>query len=198
MRNLARDRRGIAAVEFAVVTPLLLVLVVAFIDMVQVGRGHLRVQSTATQIGQAISQCNRVSAGDETQLMNLAQRLLGPFASPGKGYAVVVTVIGRDAQNNAFTWPMQRTTSGFTAPVSLGSQLPPNITVGRNEAFFRTEVWADVDTMFFSSRVALLADKYMESRTPLSRASGSAFHMTRAPNVADLRTKRPSNAEECL
>lgn len=197
MRNLARDRRGIAAVEFALVTPVLLMLTVGFIDMVQVGRGHLRVQSTATQIGQVVSQCNRVSRGDETQIMDLAQRLLGPFAGAGKGWAVVVTAIGRDAQNNAFTWSMRRTTTGFT-PVSLGAQLPPNVTVGRNEAFFRTEVWADVETTFFSSMSDSLVHLLGNRPTTFDRASGSAFHITRAPSVADLRAQTNNTAEECL
>lgn len=197
MRKPVPDRRGVAGVEFALAAPVLMMLFLGFVDVVQFGRGHLRVQSTATQIGQVISQCKKVSRGDETQLMDLAQRLLGPFAAAGKGWAVVVTAIGRDAQNNAFTWTMRKTTSGFT-PASLGSQAPADLALERNQLVFRTEVFADVDTTLFSRKSGLLAG-FLGSRAAFDRATGSALHMTRAASVADLTNQKTSiAAEECL
>jgi len=197
MRNLVPDRRSLAAVEFAVVAPLVMMLFLAFADGVQLGRGHLRVQSTANQIGQVISQCKKVSGGDQAQLMGLAQRLLGPFAASGKKWAVVVTAIGRDAQNAAFTWTMEQKTSGMTT-ASLGAQMPAGLTLERNQLVFRTEVFADVDTMLFSRKTPLLG-QFIGSRASIERAAASAIHMTRSANVTDLRSQETSNAaEECL
>jgi Flp pilus assembly protein TadG len=197
MRNLVRDRRGLAAVEFAVVTPMLMMLFLGFADAVQLGRGHLRVQSTATQLGQVISQCRKVSGGDQRQLMDLAQRLLGPFAGAGKDWAVVVTAIGRDAQNTAFTWTMQQRTSGIT-PASLGAQTPANLTLERNQMVFRTEVFVNVETTFFSKKTPLLAT-FTGSRPTLELAVGRALHMTRSGDVNELASQDTRNTgEECL
>ena len=128
MRRLVRDRRGVAAVELAFLAPGPLLFLIFAGDMVHMGRGHLRVQSAAAQLGQVVSQCRNVSAGDRTELFSLAKRLLGPFATDGK-WGVVITAIGRDADNKAFTWSMQQIQSGYTV-TSQGSTVPPGSPAG--------------------------------------------------------------------
>ena len=54
-----------------------------------------------------MSQCRRITAGDEDQLDALAKQVLGSFAVNPDQYEVVVTAIGRDANNRAFSWPMR-------------------------------------------------------------------------------------------
>jgi hypothetical protein len=196
--RLAEDRRGIAAMEFCMAVPVLLLLFLGFADVVQIGRGHLRAQSTATQIGQIVSQCKRVSAGDETELMGLAQRILGSFGSGGKEWAVRINVFGRDGSDRPFSWatPMRGGAGEVSTTRSKGTAVPDDLTLKAGEVLFRTEVFVDVDTMFFSKKSPFLLGQ-LGPRTDTSLTYGNAVHMSREANTGDLREKR-SGAADCM
>ena len=180
-RRAARDRRGVAAVEFAVAAPFLMLVLLGFSDVVQMGRGHLRVQSAATQIGQIVSQCRQVSKGDEAQLVKLAESILGNVTQGG-GWSVVITAIGRDAQDKPFTWSMPPAPPPSAAQ-SKGSEVPPGLDLRRDQVVFRTDVFAQVKTTFLY-------------RT--GNASGSALHMTRAPSADGLKAQKADAQLDCL
>jgi hypothetical protein len=185
MRRLARDRRGVAALEFVLLGSGVVLLVLGFADVVQFARAHLRVQNAATQIGQIVSQCARVSGGDngdEGELKKLAGSILGSAARAGE-WTLVITAIGRDAEDKAFTWnTLPANPPQVVKDNSKGSQLPAGLALSRDEVVFRTEVFA------------------RPSMTLLPRvgdAFGSALHMTRTPNAGGLKTK-VNGAAECL
>lgn len=196
-RRLAEDRRGIATVEIAVWSPALLLLFLGFSDFVYLGRGQLRAQSAATQIGQIVSQCERVSTDDQTQIMNLAQSILGPFAGTGKEWAVVINVFGRDENNKAFSWPtpMQKK-QGVVETTSTGSAVPTGLTLKASQVLFRTEVFVDVDTMLFS-RMSPFLMSFLGNREQSSKATGTALHMTREANVSGLKAQT-TGAVDCM
>lgn len=188
VRKLARDRRGIAAVEFALIVPVLLLLLVGFLDVAYLARGYLRVQTTATQVGQIISQCATVSSTDDAVITRLAERTLGPFLKPGRGWAVVVTAIGRSAANQPERWwaiDNRGTSSGFATD---GISLPANFSLAAGEAMFRTEVFVQLDSMLFSKANSLLAS-LIGSSNSITTVSSSLLHTSRAPDTSRLRTK---------
>lgn len=179
--------------------PFLFLLLVGFLDVAYVARGHLRVLTTATQVGQIISQCATVASGDETQLMTLAQRTLGPFRKPGKNWGVVVTAIGPDAANQPKQlWVMDNRTAAMKQQPQFatdGTSLPAGFGLTSNKVMFRTEVFVELDSMLFTKANSMLAG-LMGSRNPIANVSGSAMHTSRAPDTSKLNTK--NSAEACL
>lgn len=177
MRRLARDRRGIAALELAVAAPAMGIFLLGFADVVQLGRGHLRTLSTATQIGQIVSQCEQVSKGDERVFKSVASSILGPFgATPD--WALVVTAVGRDAQDKPFTWSMPATLPAIAAGAK-GSKLPSDLVLKRGEVVFQTEVFTSLKTNFM-----------FRSSTPYA----SVLHETRASKTDKLKSQDTANA----
>lgn len=78
LARLRRDRRGVAALEFGLLAPALLLLLLAGFDMVQTLRAQLRVEAVATQLGQIVSRCERlVVPGDTNLLWGHGQRIIG-------------------------------------------------------------------------------------------------------------------------
>lgn len=197
MRPLAEDRRGgIAATEFCCVLPMIMLLMLGYADAIQLGRGHLRMHYTATQLGQIVSQCKRISQGDQTELMKAAARMAGTFAKGGK-LGVVVTAIGRDSQDKPFTWQMGQRPDGLSVK-SEGSQLPPDLTPKANEVVFRTEVFAPVETVFFSAQNGVLRG-LIGQRGASAEAYGRVLHMSRAANADGLKTQnKADSAVDCL
>jgi len=189
----------VAEIEFAFLAPGLLLFLIFAGDMVHMGRGHLRVQSAAAQLGQVVSQCRNVSAGDRAELFSLAKRLLGPFAIDGK-WGVVITAIGRDPDNKAFTWSMQQVPSGYTV-ASQGSTVPAGLTLSANQVVFRTEVVADVASTVFSKAISLPAGLVRTGAGTggMDKASATVVHMTRSPTTAKLKDGIASSGErDCM
>lgn len=204
VRQLAHDRRGVAAVEFAMVLPVLLLLLVGYLDVVHLARGHLRVQTAAAQVGQIISQCTTVSGGeaadgDVGQLRELTRLTLEPFLKTGDSWALVVTAIGRDSSGKPKRlWGTDNRTSAMksnTAFASDGATLPDGYALNVGQVMFRTEVFAELDPTVFTKTINLLAAKMAGFRSVVN-AAGMAMHTSRAPDTSRLNTN--TSTEACL
>ena len=202
MRRLAEDRRGVAVVEFACALPVFMLAMLGFADVVQLGRGHHRVQSTATQIGQIVSQCKSVSKGDETQLVKLAERILGRFAGSGKEWSIQITAEGLDADNRPIRWTVQHVQkpggeTGALTPQTRSNPSQSAYTAQTNEVVYKTQVFALVEAHFFAKNNSAL--QHLIGSHHEGRAFGFAVHTTRTANVNGLTTKNTANAsEDCL
>jgi Flp pilus assembly protein TadG len=112
MRRVNRDRRGVAAVEFAIIAPVLILLALATSDLVQFIRSQLRLDETAVQLGQLVSQCDSISTGDTQQFWNYAQQIIGslgqvtgdPKKTPG---AVIISAVYSQNGANKLAWQVQ-------------------------------------------------------------------------------------------
>ena len=58
-----RDRRGVAASEFALVVPIFVLVLFATADLIRVFRAQLRAETVAVQVGQIVSQCRAITDG---------------------------------------------------------------------------------------------------------------------------------------
>lgn len=201
MPKLARDHRGVAAVEFALLMPIVMLLFLGFLDLAYLGRGHLRVQATASQIGQVISQCTSVGGDDEEVLMRLAERALGPFARTGKPWAAVVTAIGANNANQpSQAWRMDSRTALGTPRASPdfvpANPAPPSgMTLRSDQMLYRTEVFAVIDARIFTTASSVLAP-LLGSANRIERVDSSVLHIARSADVTNLKTKTSSKA--CL
>lgn len=199
MPRLARDRRGAAVVEFAMVSPVIFLLLVGFLDVVYIGRGHMRVQSTASQVGQIISQCTTIGGTDQAQIDAFAQSALSPYSTNRLNWAVVVTGLQVDASNNpSVKWTMDtRNAAQKASPdfATAATALPTGLRLSTDEMVFRTEVFANIDSTFFSSANGLLAGRLGE-RATMSRARSSMIHVSRSPSAAKLTNI--NSTEPCL
>lgn len=206
-RPVRLDRRGFAATELALALPAVVLMLFGMADVVQLGRGHLRVQSTAMQIGQIISQCEVISTEDNKILLALASKLLGTFNKAE--WALQITAFGQDTNGAAIGWSVN--VSGGTAPkdveldiASDGSALPkqPDGTpyqMGRNNLLYRTEVFVLVDKATLLRQVSGLAAWFGNLSMRFDSVRGEAVHTTRASSTDNLTdTYRKSNKKRCL
>ena len=186
------------------VLPVLLLLLVGYLDVVHLARGHLRVQTAAAQVGQIISQCTTVGGGeadggDVDQLRDLTLRTLQPFLKSGKRPALVVTAIGRDSSGNPKRlWATDNRTSAMKsnpAFASDGATLPAGYSLNVGQVMFRTEVFVELDPTVFTKTISLLAAKMAGFRSVVN-AAGMAMHTSRAPDTSKLNTN--TSTEACL
>ena len=102
--HLRRDRRGVAALEFAVIAPMLLVLLLTTADLVLWMRTWLHMEQAATQMAQIITKYTTLYASDFTgTFYPLAQAAVGGTALTCNG-GMVVTGIDNSTGTPRVSW----------------------------------------------------------------------------------------------
>ena len=204
-RPVLNDRRGVATVEFVFALPVCMVMMFGLADVAQLGRGHMRAQSAATQIGQIVSQCERFNAADETILKNITRNLLGTYAYNSAQWELRITAFGQKSDGTAINWSVQANDNiPATGPrltvSSKGSALPEqsngaDYVMAKNNLLYRTEVFVRVDRTPLTRGVSVVAQRW-DLASSFDSVRGEAVHSTRSANTDELATKTSSKG--CL
>ena len=197
MRRVSRDRRGVAALEFAVFAPVLIVLALATTDLVQFIRAQLRLDTTAVQVGQLVSQCNRITdPGDINQFWTYAKKVVGSLgtvtdANP-QGGVIISAVYSKDGTTNTLAWQKLTgnpqtssvgTTVNSTATVSEGFVVPKGQTLLVTEVFLPQTPW-----VFSAGFMGAVLPKVL---------NGTTLFLTRAPDAPSLQTLVSNAQPDC-
>jgi Flp pilus assembly protein TadG len=186
-------RRGTTAVEFAIVAPVLLMLSLGTTDIVVLMRAQMRVDSAAQQLGQVVSQCNRIVApGDIDQFWNFAQTIVGTqgvVTGPGAAGAVIVSAVGQVSGANRVVWqyrtgsadyPSRIGTSGATATLPGGATIPTGQTMFVTEVYLGRQQWSMAEALMGANEQRTLA--------------GISLFLTRATDAPSLQVPPAASA----
>ena len=185
-----------ASVEFALAVPLLVLLVVGASDIVGTMRAQLRVEMVARQLGQLVSQCNRIVApGDIDQFWTYAQAIAGNAGRVSGGGAegtVIISAVGLVGGASRVAWQARTGSASHasrigtalgTATVPGGFSVPTGQTLFAVEVFLPRTTWPN-------------AGAFMGGGAPRT-LSGSSLFLTRAtdaPSLQTLHTNTPAPA----
>ncbi|MGY8665651.1 TadE/TadG family type IV pilus assembly protein [Bradyrhizobium sp. UFLA05-109] len=137
MRNLWVDTRAVAAVEFAIVVPFMLVL---YVGGVELGNGlaiSVKVSETAHTVADLVSRNACVTDSSLSTMLGASAATIAPYSSApysSTAVSVVVSEISTDSSGNAtVTWskalngtPLSGT---VTLPAALGTPSPANVSL---------------------------------------------------------------------
>jgi Flp pilus assembly protein TadG len=99
LRKFARDQRGVSAVEFAMLAPLMLTM---FFGSVEVSQGisiDRKLTLTARTVADLASQVTNINNADMTNLLKASQAVISPYSTTALG--VTVSLIKIDANSKA-------------------------------------------------------------------------------------------------
>lgn len=106
LHRLARDRRGLSAIEFALLAPVLILLLFGLAEFCQGYMAQRRVSHTASSVADMIARANSVTESDVNAIFAVGGLVMNPFPAGGlsqraasvvldnKGVAKVEWVIG--------------------------------------------------------------------------------------------------------
>ncbi|HEX8234087.1 MAG TPA: TadE/TadG family type IV pilus assembly protein [Caulobacteraceae bacterium] len=94
-RRLLRDRRGVSAVEFALIAPLLLVLYAGLSELCQAMIAERRAGHVASAVGDLVAQAEVVTINDLNDIFTIGKTIMNPF--PQDQLKVCVTSVTADA-----------------------------------------------------------------------------------------------------
>ena len=109
------DQCGAAAVEFALILPLMLVLYVGGAEISQAAATYRKVTDTTVELANIASQYTTMSAGDVSTVMNASSQIMAPY--PTHSLLIVLSEITTDANSNAtVTWSQPYNGAAALAP----------------------------------------------------------------------------------
>ena len=173
-----RWRRGVAASEFALTAPVVALLMLGTVDLMLFMRAQVKVEGTAVQIGQIVSQCGRISTADVPDFWRLGTTLLSGVGevTSSSSAAVIITAVRNNNSANTVAW-QQKSKSSATSAIggsSGAATIPAGYTVPAGQLLIVTEVAAPVRQFVLSQTLVaagvlpqtLQATTLYLSRTP--------------------------------
>lgn len=200
--------RGVAAVEFAITAPFLVLLALGCADLMTALRAQMRIETVAVQLGQIVSQCIRITTPGDTgnfflhgQLMaGSIGRVTGNLDAQG---AIVITAVRNVGGVNRVAWQIRDGAASPTynstvavddrggndtsrmpnRPATIGN----NFVVPANETLFVTEVFLDRSALILRGQAAGLV-------IPQTLRANTLF-LSRAPDAVAIQSAPASSTQ---
>jgi Flp pilus assembly protein TadG len=133
--SFVRDRRGVSAVEFAMLLPLMITLYLGSVEISQGVGVDRKVTLTARTVGDLASQVSSINNADMTNLLNAATSVIAPYDATK--IKVTVSAVTIDAAGVAkITW--SDTKHGTARTVGSTVTLPTALNVAST-----TLIWSE-------------------------------------------------------
>ena len=136
LRRLMGDERGISAVEFALLLPLMLSLYLGAVELSQGIGANRKVTLTSRTICDLVSQVTSINNADMTNALNASAAVMAPF--PVTNLKVTVSSVSIDATGKA-TIAWSDTLNGSARAVGSVVTLPAALNVASTSL-----IWAEV------------------------------------------------------
>lgn len=98
LRTFARGASGMAAVEFALIAPFMMVLFFGLVELCNALNAHQKVTSVASTAADLTGQAKSVTAADLADIFAASSAIMTPFSA--SDVSIVVTSIGGSGQRN--------------------------------------------------------------------------------------------------
>lgn len=121
MAAFLRDRRGVAAIEFAFVAPLLLTLYFVTMEVTQGIEINKKVSRVGSMVADLVTQENRVTKGDHLEpIMEIGGAILSPYSRTQP--TIVITGIDITEDKAVVAWSRQMQDGVFSTGPAKGSE----------------------------------------------------------------------------
>ena len=129
---VARRESGMAAVEFSLILPILVVLWIAGVEITQGLSVDRRLNNLSSSIGDLVSRSKAVTYGDVDRIFDIAPGALFPYATTGLTMRVTaVTIDG--SQNATATWSRAENTTAYSTNQNMNSLVPLSLRVANTQ-----------------------------------------------------------------
>jgi Flp pilus assembly protein TadG len=126
--RLRNDARGVAAVEFAITVPVLLLVYLGGFELSQAMATYRKVSDTTVELANVAAQYTTIGSTDATSIFSATSQIMSPFST--QNLSTVLTVVQTDS-NSVATVYWSKTSTGapglptgqvVTLPTGMASQ----------------------------------------------------------------------------
>ena len=138
--KFARDRRGVSAVEFAMILPLMLTLYLGSVEISQGISIDRKVTLTTRTVADLASQVSNITNADMTNLLQASSTVMTPY--PTTTLRITVSSVVIDSQGRA-TIAWSDTLNGTARPVGAAVTLPAALNIASTSL-----IWSEVSYQY--------------------------------------------------
>ncbi|MFA6265667.1 MAG: TadE/TadG family type IV pilus assembly protein [Pseudolabrys sp.] len=121
-RRFARDQRGVSAVEFALVAPIMIGLYFGCVEISDAVSADRKVSLTAAALANLSAQVTTISTSDMTNILNASGSIIAPYST--SKLKMTITCISIDASKKATVkWSVTSGGSANSGTMTLPSAL---------------------------------------------------------------------------
>ena len=163
LRRFLRDKRGVSAVEFAMLLPLMITLYLGGVEVSSAIAVDRKVTQVARTVGDLVAQSTSVNATDMTNILNAASSVVQPY-SPS---LIQVTVLRVDIDANGVAkvvW--SKTLNGTARAVNSTVTLPAALNTANTSLIWAESQYAYTPTIGYviTGTMTLKDQIYMRPR----------------------------------
>jgi Flp pilus assembly pilin Flp len=114
LRKLRRDNRGVAAIEFALLLPMLIALLIGCLEVTFKIWSTQKAEKLAVTLSDVIAQSTAVSNSDLQSLIGAVDKIMDPFAFGADEGKIIISSLYVPQDEEAASTP--RASSGLRAP----------------------------------------------------------------------------------
>lgn len=130
IRKLIRARDGLAAVEFALIAPVMGTLLLGTIEMCNALECHQKVTMTASTAADLVAQASKVSNSDMSDIFGAASAIIAPFSI--NNVTITISSVQSDGTGNGtVAWSQGQTWSGGVAKSVSGRAVNSPVTLAQ-------------------------------------------------------------------
>jgi Flp pilus assembly protein TadG len=133
-RHLKRDTRGVAAVEFALILPVMLAMYLGMVEMTQGVNINRKVTLLSRTLADLAAQASTINNGDSTNIFAAASQVMQPYPMTGAGMLIVSAIIKNDSTVQ-FCWG-DASGTGLSVPSSV--TLPAGLVIPNTSVIIAT------------------------------------------------------------
>jgi Flp pilus assembly protein TadG len=163
LRRLGRDRRGVSAVEFALIAPAMIAFYFGLAEITQALLAERRAGHAASAIGDLVAQSSSISNTEVSDIFQIATTIMQPYPTDTLKMRVT-SVTANSAGATTVAWSNG---SGMT-PYSTGASLTvPAGVIAANQSVIVSEVSYDYDSpvnFFMPNAVTFTRKFYLRPR----------------------------------
>ena len=142
VRRLIRERRGVSAVEFALLLPFMLTLYLGGTEITQAITIKRKTTIVTRTIGDFVAQSSTINNAQMLNIMNATKAVVSPYAQGN--LKIVVTSVGIDAANNATVVWSDATANGTAKTPGTSVTLPTELNAFPNT----TVIWTEAEYVY--------------------------------------------------
>ena len=122
LERFAGDRRGVSAVEFALLAPLMITLYVGCAEISDAVSADRKVSLTAAALANLAAQVTTISTSDMTNIMDATSAIISPYST--SQLSTTLSCISIDSQSRATVkWSVTRGGSARSGTITIPSAL---------------------------------------------------------------------------
>jgi Flp pilus assembly protein TadG len=142
-RRLARDKRGVSAVEFALIAPALIAFYFGLAELTQAMMAERRTSHAASSIGDLVAQSTQISDATLTDVFTIARAVMSPFPTTTLKMRVT-SIVADSAVSPKVAWSKG---DGLTALADDSTQtVPSGLLTAEGDSVILSEVEYSYDS----------------------------------------------------